>query len=369
MAETQGTRIVVVDDDGATRKLLKRQLEQAGYIVEALEDGRAAIQPACEMGTGIVIADWSMPEMDGLQLCRALQELHQMGALGNIYFILLTAHSTKDKVVQGLEAGADDYLTKPYHQGELLARVKVGERILGLQDELVKRNMEVQKAFGQMTMLANKLEQLANTDPLTRLANRRSLFERFEEVWEHMQRDQGSVSCLMLDVDHFKRVNDTYGHAAGDEVLKVVARVIRENARRPELCGRFGGEEFLLILPVMSRAEAIQLAETIRLGISAAPINVEGASIPVTISCGVAEFDETTDSPDALIQHADAMLYAAKEHGRNQTWVYERDGTGVAALDHSRTANPPDAAGRSTPVRSKPREDTVQSPHADPAHE
>lgn len=333
MHEPVAARIVVVEDDAATRVLLVRQLEKAGYEALAFGDGRAALASISTMNTGIVIADWSMPVMDGLELCAAVREMQAMHALGHVHYILLTAHSTKDSVVEGLAAGADDYLTKPYHPGELMARIRVGERMLRLQEEAVHRTMELQKANAQMALLANKLEELASTDTLTRLPNRRRLFERLEAAWKTSGDNHAALSCIMLDVDHFKSVNDTYGHAAGDKLLKEAADAIRRNAARPDLCGRFGGEEFMLVLPAMSRMRATTLAERVRTDIAGRRVLWEGKVITATVSCGVAERTVNTLRPDELIRNADAMLYLAKEHGRNQTWVCGADGTGCRAGD------------------------------------
>jgi DNA-binding response OmpR family regulator len=166
---------MVVDDDAATLALLQRQLQDAGYEVETYVDGRAALQATRQMGNGIVIADWSMPVMDGLELCRAVRELQGLQAPGGVHFILLSAHDDKNRLAAGLAAGANDYVTKPCHFGELLARIRVGQRMLQLQDELIHRNVEVQKANAQMAVLANKLEHRANTDILIGLPNRRCL--------------------------------------------------------------------------------------------------------------------------------------------------------------------------------------------------
>lgn len=362
--------IIVVDDDALTRKLLIRQLENAGYRVDAYGDGRAALQPICTMNSGIVIADWSMPEMDGLELCKALRELHEMQALGNVYFILLTAHSTKDKVIEGLAAGANDYLTKPYHQGELLARVQVGERMLRLQEELLSRNIEVQKVNAQMALLANRLEQLANTDPLTKLPNRRCVFEHLDEAWRVSERDGLPLSCIMIDIDRFKRVNDSFGHAAGDHVLIAVANAVRKHARRPELCGRFGGEEFLIVLPATPLADAVSVAEQARTSIAQQQVQIEERRIEVTVSVGVAERSLENATPDAMLSNADAMLYAAKENGRNQTWVCGPHGSwypaGDAAAALVATHGAPtagDAVGGISAAQP------VQSAHADSDHE
>jgi diguanylate cyclase (GGDEF)-like protein len=371
VSETKKGRIIVAEDDDLTRQLLQRQLRDAGYEVSAFPHGRAALQPICELGNGIVIADWSMPVMDGLALCRAVRDLQDMQALGNIHLIMLTAFDTKEKVVEGLDAGANDYLTKPYHLGELLARVQVGERMLRLQEELVRRNVEVQKANAQMAVLASKLEHMANTDVLTGLPNRRCLFERFEEIWKTAELDDLPLSCLMLDLDKFKNVNDTHGHAAGDQVLKRVADVIRRHTRQPELCGRFGGEEFVLIFPAAPVATAAVLAEALRADIAAESVVCEGTTVAATISCGVAEKNATIRCPDELIRNSDSMLYLAKEHGRNQTWMLEGGvgrpvkagvaGSGVAAEEF--TGHPP-----ASPIRSGPRVNPLQCIDAHPDH-
>jgi diguanylate cyclase (GGDEF)-like protein len=326
MAEPARRRIVVVEDDVATQRLLQRQLENAGYQVAAFDDGRTALDRIRESGAGIVITDWSMPGLDGLELCRALRELEGLQALGSTYIILLTAHDAKEQVIAGLQAGANDYLIKPYHPGELLARIQVGDRILQLQEELLGRTLELHKANAQMALLAGKLEHLANTDVLTGLGNRRRLLERLGEAWDAAERSGEPLSAIMLDLDYFKRVNDTYGHAAGDDVLRYVAGVIRRSVRRPELCGRFGGEEFLLIYTAMTADQAAALAEKIRSDVRGRRVMIQDAPIDVSVSGGVAQKGRYAASPEELIRRADAMLYAAKEHGRNQTWVLSADG-------------------------------------------
>lgn len=328
MSETVNPRVVVVEDEEATRRLLQRQLERAGYAVTACGDGQAALQPITEMGSGIVLADWDMPQMDGIELCRAARELQEMQTLGHIYFILLTAHDGKEHVIQGLEAGANDYLTKPYDVGELLARLQVGARFLRLQDELLQRSIEYQKANTQLALLTRRLEELAHTDTLTGLANRRCLFERFEVVWELASRHGHPLHCIMMDMDDFKSVNDRFGHEAGDCVLKAAADIIRQSTRRPDLCARFGGEEFVALCPELSREGAVALAERIRKGVAGHRVVFHGQDIAMSISCGVAGRTPDMRLPEDLLRKADAMLYAAKTHGRNQTWLADDAGQG-----------------------------------------
>ncbi len=325
MTESDRRRIIVVDDDPAAQQLLQRRLERAGYEVRTCANGQEALRPITELGAKIVVTDLDMPGLDGLGLCRAVRELERIQALTNVYIILVTAHHEKDKVVEGLEAGANDYLTKPFHAREFLARIQVGERMLRLQEELFHRTVELQKVNAEMAVLAARLDRLANTDTLTQLANRRALFARLDEIWSTMSVG-GDLSCIMIDIDHFKRVNDTYGHAAGDEVLQSVAGAIRENVTRPELCGRFGGEEFLIVLPATALEPAAEVAERLRHTIAARPIRCAEFAIPVTISCGVAGRGSCAASTEVMLRDADAMLYQAKAHGRNQTWLFDEGG-------------------------------------------
>lgn len=322
----QGKRkIILADDDPAALKLLSRQLEKAGYEVIACVDGRQALEAIQREGSCMVVADWMMPEMDGLELCRATRQICELNSLSFVYFVLLTAQTDKEQVVAGLEAGADDYLTKPYHIQELLARLRAGERILELQQQLWKRQIELQKNNLQMATLNQKLHELAHTDTLTKLPNRRSLFDRLNQAWEKQSGPDRALSVMMLDVDRFKRVNDTHGHKAGDAVLVEVARIVRESIRGGDATGRFGGEEFCIAMPHCTLEQAAALADQLRANVEAAHIECDGVVIPITVSIGVAARNEHHRTPDDLLAEADAMLYKAKESGRNQVWLTDGD--------------------------------------------
>jgi two-component system cell cycle response regulator len=321
-------RILVVEDDPATLTLLQRQLERAGYAVIACADGREALTAVTASGTDIVVADWLMPVMTGIELCRALRELRTTGALPALYFILLTAHAERDTVVEGLEAGADDFLRKPYDFQELLARIRAGERILRLQEDLIERQLELAKSNAQLAVLNQRLTRLASFDPLTELPNRRCILERLHEAWSMAQRHDHRLSCIMADIDDFKKVNDRNGHRAGDVVLRAIAHSIQQSTRDYERCGRFGGEEFLVVCPLETVEAAATLAERLRLIVEQCEFKVGDASVRVTISLGVAAARAEHPSPDALIAEADSMLYAAKQNGRNCVWYADRDGVG-----------------------------------------
>lgn len=341
--EAEPLRIVLADDEPAVRVLLSRQLRRAGYQVTSCSNGRQAIEAIIANGADIVLADWMMPEIDGIELCRAVRELSGDGALGFIYFILLTAKTGKEEVVEGFEAGVDDYLTKPYHENELMARLRAGVRIIELQRLVRERQVEVHRINAQMAILNGKLQKQATTDALTGLHNRRSILERLRESWELADRHGRPLSFLMLDIDHFKRFNDTHGHEAGDVVLKEVAACIERQMRGPDVCGRLGGEEFGVLCSETDLEGAAHLAERIRVAVESQEICHNGQLLHTTLSVGVAQRCEANATCDALIADADKALYHAKGDGRNAVGIH-RDGetaswsqsaaNGESALSH-----------------------------------
>lgn len=294
----------------------------------ACPDGRAALEAIERVRPQLVLADWMMPEMDGVELCRQTRARCAAGTLDFTYFVLLTGRSEKQQVVTGLEAGADDYLTKPYDARELLARVRAGLRLSALQRQLTQRNGELLRANDEVLELNKRLEALANTDGLTGLCNRRYFFERFEQAWNQSRREERALGCIMLDIDHFKRVNDTFGHAAGDVVLKAAARICRDAVRSYDLVGRIGGEEFCTLVFPTEAAGVPQLAERIRTALESASIPFDTRALNITASLGVALADTRHATPQQLIEHADALLYRAKQNGRNQVWVSVGPGLG-----------------------------------------
>jgi two-component system cell cycle response regulator len=325
-------RIIVAEDDESSRLLLVRQLERAGYEVTSCANGRQALSALRELGSAIVVADWNMPEMDGLELCQAVQEMRRLDAIGAAYFILLTAESDKEMIVRGLEAGADDYLTKPYHQRELLARIHSGQRLYDLQIENWARRVELEQKNAELDVLASRLEKQANTDALTGVANRRQLLTRLDEAWAQSTRGRRPLCVVIFDIDRFKGVNDAHGHAAGDSVLQAVASMCRAELRCYDVFGRFGGEEFLIVAPDTDMEGAAMLAERVRVRVSEAEIPIaRGRTLSVTISLGCAARAAHHDSPHQLVCDADAMLYRAKAGGRNQVWIATGRGEGRRA--------------------------------------
>lgn len=328
MEDAHRPYVVIADDEPATRALIMKQMRDAGFDVVACENGRETIDRLKEIGSAIVVADWDMPELDGLECCRAVRELCELQVLGQVYFILLSAKNEKEQIVAGFEAGIDDFIVKPHHPQELVARVKAGERLLKLQNELVSRQREVAKINAEMMILNRRLEKLANTDGLTGVWNRRYTFEQLQRCWTLSQRYNRSLSLIMLDVDRFKKVNDTYGHKTGDMVLMLVSAVLAQHIRDEDLCGRFGGEEFLIVCPDTELNEAVQLAERLRGLISYCPVPIESGELSVTVSIGVATRYARHNQPEDLIAEADELLYKAKEGGRNQVWHSTDDRAG-----------------------------------------
>jgi two-component system chemotaxis response regulator CheY len=306
-AEEHLTRVIIADDDPVQRWLLRENLCQSGYEVIETADGQAAWDALQDGMAQVVVTNWMMPGIDGLDLIRQIRAARLDRY---IYVILLTARNTKLDVVDGLEAGADDYLVKPFDPNELLARVSISKRILQLEASLREsRDHE---------------RMLARHDSLTGLFNRRAIYEHAEAELARADREDSPISLILLDIDHFKEVNDHHGHLIGDQTLYLIAATISRNKRPFDWFGRWGGEEFLMVLPNTNLQEACQVAERIRLSVGEVPLPLPGGrSFKRTISLGVTSARGTSlSSLDMLLQQADSMLLLAKERGRNQISVY-----------------------------------------------
>jgi diguanylate cyclase (GGDEF)-like protein len=298
--------VFIADDDPVSRTLLKSTLERFGHEVLAVSDGTAAkAELQRPNAPRLAILDWMMPGCDGLDVCRAVRERSD----AYIYIILLTARDSPEDVVAGLDAGADDFLTKPFNAGELRARLRSGTRVLDLQTGL----LEAQEA----------LRVHATRDHLTGLWNRRMILELLEQELNRARREQQAFAIALLDIDRFKSINDAHGHSVGDLVLRESAAAIRSQLREYDAVGRFGGEEFLVLLPGCNTDAGRVSAERVRMKISAAAVQAGDVTVPVTISLGVASTDAVGTEANALLEAADAALYRAKENGRNRVEVAE----------------------------------------------
>ena len=247
-------KVLIAEDDRLSRKLLQKTLGEWGYDVIAVENGQKALEIFLEGEVKLIIADWMMPEMDGISLCR---EIRTEADSGYAYVILLTGKDRKEDIVQGLDAGADDYLTKPFDIDELKVRIRTGERVLQLEKELVEKN-------ASLVSLNTKLEELASTDPLMQIGNRRSFYTNIERIHDRSRRYNELYGITICDIDYFKKYNDTYGHLAGDQILKSVAEVIKNAVRISDEVYRFGGEEIVIIMPNQDNDGMLMAAERIR---------------------------------------------------------------------------------------------------------
>ena len=295
-------RILIADDEAMSRCLLQKTLERAGYEVLAVENGRQAADQLCVTnGPKLALLDWVMPELDGPGVCREVRKRKEQSY---VYMVLLTSKEAKEDVVAGLGSGADDYLTKPFDAEELKARLRTGLRILDLENRLVEAREEMR--FKAMH------------DSLTSLWNRGMILELLGRELSRSRREHVSTAILLCDLDHFKNVNDTFGHLAGDEVLRETARRLLSSVRSYDFVGRYGGEEFLVVLNNCDPAFGFVRAEQIRKTIAQCPVQTSNGVVPVSMSLGVLLSHEWgLRSVEELLQEADLALYAAKAAGRN----------------------------------------------------
>lgn len=296
-------RILVADDDPTTRLHLRSALTKLGYQVEIASDGSQAWQALQQPDAPeLAILDWMMPAMTGPELCRKLRA-RACGVY--VYVILLTSLSNMDSFVAGMEAGADDFIAKPFRTAELYARLRAGQRIVEMQRDLLAKQAEI--------------AGLANHDALTGLSNRRVVLERLAQELERARRGSQALGVIMIDLDHFKQINDNHGHGQGDTVLRETARRLCDGVRPYDSVGRYGGEEFIIVVPHCSLEESITVAERLRRSICAKPMKIASGLLPVSASLGVsvAEPGEAI-ALELLVETADRALYRAKELGRNR---------------------------------------------------
>src|SRR5579863_160762 len=299
---------LIAEDDPIFRRILESWFKKWDYEVTAVDNGLTAWEVLqSDDDPELAILDWMMPGMDGIELCRKIRSRNQ-GTYR--YVLLLTAKDDKQDVVAGLEAGADDYLTKPFDVNELRARVRAGKRILDLQAALIRAKDDLQFA--------------AAHDPLTGLWNRGAIIDLLKREVSRRQRTRDALGVIMTDIDYFKKINDTHGHLIGDAVLQEVTRRLAVGVRPYDVVGRYGGEEFLVVFPGCNAANLIIGAERLRHCIADQPIETSAGQISVTLSLGLASVEqnekETLDC-EAFLRTADEALYAAKARGRNRVEI------------------------------------------------
>jgi diguanylate cyclase (GGDEF)-like protein len=314
-------KILVIDDDSTVRLVLKDSLHLQGHQVTVARNGEEGISKAHQLHPHLIICDWMMPLMNGLEVCRQVKADPE---LVMAFFILLTARTDVDDRVEGLDIGADEFLSKPIDLNELQARIRAGLRLQKLTQELSETNQALRQANQQLLAHNELLESLSLMDQLTGLLNRRAM----DQALPHVLRLVGSrdanaryrYSCIfMMDIDHFKQVNDTYGHSVGDLVLQAIAGRLQSSARPSSLLYRYGGEEFVCITPGLNPQASLDYGESLRAAIASHPVKIfDNLLIPVTLSIGGAIASETNlvESQD-LLHQADQALYQAKREGRN----------------------------------------------------
>jgi diguanylate cyclase (GGDEF)-like protein len=338
-------RILIVDDHEDNIDLLQARLEAWGYETSSANDGDVALRMIEENPPDLVLLDVMMPTIDGTEVARRVK---QNKALPFIPIIMQTALDATEHKVKGLDAGADDYITKPIEFAELGARVDSMLRIKRLQVELEAKSRQLAEANAKLAEANTQLLRVSQTDGLTGLANRRHLEERLDEMFEHSMRLNEPFSLVMTDIDKFKSVNDTYGHQAGDAVLKQFAQILQMEAREIDRVGRYGGEEFVLLLPGTVLDAGVTFAERVRKAVEAHTFTFEGGTLKRTASFGVAGWPHPAVTHcEALVKTADEALYVAKETGRNKVVRFASDefNAHIGNVDGSPspTASPVDA--------------------------
>ncbi|MDD2372980.1 MAG: diguanylate cyclase [Syntrophomonadaceae bacterium] len=298
-------KVLIADDDALSRKILEDCLSEWGYDILMAHNGNEAWDILEKIDRpNMAVLDWMMPGMDGVEICRKLRQLK----LPNyVYVILLTARSKREDVISGLESGADDYIIKPFNREELKSRLKIGQRIIELEHRILR---------------------LASTDYLTGLLNRRAFLERLERELNRCQREASPMGIIIMDIDHFKRVNDNFGHQVGDLVLQELSHTLVELCRVYDFTGRYGGEEFIVCLPGADKWNTYQIAERMRSTIESKKTFLldKKSNVSVTASFGIVSMEPgQIKSADRLINEADEALYRAKEQGRNRVVMYVTD--------------------------------------------
>ena len=324
-SDSRWLRVLVVEDDPVVRRLLQTWLETTcQHTVAVANNGREALERAVDFAPHVMITDWRMPEMDGVQLCQALRS-SSWGQ--SVYVLMLTASEQENELVVAFDAGVDDYVSKPPNLRALGARLKGAWRYVKLREAAEQDSKRLTDMAAELALTNRRLQLAALTDPLTLLANRRAGLQVLTQAWSAATRHGDALTLLSFDIDHFKAINDQHGHAAGDLVLQRVAKALRDAARKEDTVCRCGGEEFLVISPKVQLGEVVLAGERLRKAVAGLVITYEGKDITVHVSVGAASWEPGLADQDELIAQVDKALYAAKAGGRNCLAVYKSGAT------------------------------------------
>jgi len=336
-------RVVVVESDNAVRETLRGVLERAGHTVFESDDGRHGMELALE-----VQPQSNMPGIGGVELTRSLRQT-RIGR--SIYILLLTTQEDDERLIEAFENGVDDFVAKPIRSRVLAARLRAGHRVIRLQQEVERDREEIRRFAAELAVTNRRLQEVALTDQLTGFRNRRYVIDRIAQEWSASIRTQRPLSCMVIDIDEFKQINDTHGHDVGDAVLRQASNAIKHALRTQDVVARTGGDEFLVLCPDTDLPAAMQCAERLRMAVHATQVSVDDVRLRVSISVGVAQRDAAMADADAMVKRADQGAYVAKAQGRNQ----------VATVQQYRTEEvPAKAAGDATDGR----EDAQVSAHS-----
>jgi len=295
-------KILIAEDDPVSRRLLEKNISEWGYDGAVAGNGDEALATLRGGDIRLALLDWMMPGINGIEICRFVR---QDGGPKYVYIIMLTSRDRRQDIVEGLEAGADDYMAKPVNLLELRARIQTGRRVVELEDKLLESN--------------RKLKDLASRDNLTSLWNRANAFLFLEEDLARGRRESHPVSAIMIDIDNFKRINDAYGHLAGDVALIEIAKRLERGVRPYDKVGRYGGDEMLIVLPGCGLEDAAAIGERLRKSISRTKVRTPAGDVEVTVTLGCSSSELAPDATaETLVQASDAALYKGKSLGRNR---------------------------------------------------
>jgi len=318
---TIGLRILVATDCKINQKIMLKKLTANGHTVTSANDGREALAMAVATEAQLIISDWELPEMNGLELCRTLRSSPQ---LSHIHFIIMTSNEGNEQLVEAFDAGINYYLSKPLNHQILTALLRGAAREVANREEVQRQKDELRRTNAEVSISNRALKTMALEDQLTGLPNRRAGLEALDKAWSKSKRDGESLLVMIMDIDHFKAVNDTYGHEAGDDVLKHTADAMKKAVRDYDEICRFGGEEFLVVCPGAGMEVAALVGNRIRQAVEENHVVTSEFDGGVTISIGAAILEEGIDSPKDLVKLADEALYGAKEAGRNKVCIYSK---------------------------------------------